>query len=233
MQGDVQAIVGAQGDGRLRHADLRERRAVVQVFLAVPLIGRNPPGRRRPCDRELGQLLHDLRFRELRLLRHVVAEADAVVEDPEHHRKAAAIAILLDELGAQFVVAVAYETALAPRLFPGLVEAARRLRFHLQVPQQLTVVAQDEAEPRIADHRLAIVQYAVSQAAFAIEVELDDDAAIGRCGVRDLFRMREAGQGQRQQDSEFQGFHRVSFFVSTTNTTAVRPGTVNVPSFAA
>ena len=34
---DVQAVVGAQRDRRLRVADLLDRRAVVEVFLAVPL----------------------------------------------------------------------------------------------------------------------------------------------------------------------------------------------------
>ena len=38
---------------------------------------------------------------------------------------------------------------------------------------------------------------------------------------------------QRQQDSELQDIHRALSPVSTTNTTAVRPGTVNLPSLAA
>ena len=124
----MQAVVAAQGQRGLRGADLLQRGLVVQVFLAIPLEGGNPPGGCRARQRELGQLGVDLRLLHAGLLWELVAEADAVVIDAEHHVKVALVvaagAGLLGEAGAQLVVVIAGEAALAPRLLPGFVEAA-------------------------------------------------------------------------------------------------------------
>ena len=58
---------------------------------------------------------------QLRLLRELVAEADAVVEGAEHHVEPARQRRFLDEAHAQLVVMIAHEAALAPGLLPGLV----------------------------------------------------------------------------------------------------------------
>ena len=70
------------------------------------------------------------------------------------------------------------------------------------------------------------------QATFAIELQLDHDASVRRGGLRHLFGVHEAGQRQRQQDSEPQSLTHGHSPFSITNTTAVRPGTTNLPSLA-
>ena len=65
-------------------ADFGQRRAVVEVFVAVPLAGRDPPRGGGRGDVELGQLVVDVHVLQLRLVREFVAEADAVVVHAEH-----------------------------------------------------------------------------------------------------------------------------------------------------
>jgi hypothetical protein len=93
VDGQVQAILGAQGDGRLRIADFFDRRAAVEVFLAVSAEGVVPPRGGFIGDVELGQRLADLDVFELRLVWKCVAEPDAVVVHAEHHLEAAPGAI--------------------------------------------------------------------------------------------------------------------------------------------
>ena len=100
VQADVQAIVGAQSQRSLRNADFRKRRAVVEVFFAVPLQCRNPPCGGGSCDGKFGQLLDDLRFLQFGLPGHVVAKANAIIEYPEHHVELAVIHVFFDETGA-------------------------------------------------------------------------------------------------------------------------------------
>ena len=232
VDAEMRAVRGAQGDRRLRHPDFGQRRAVVQVFLAVPFVGRDPPGRCRPRDGEFGQLFGNLHLVELRLPGEFVAEADAVVEHAEHHVKPAMVAIALDEARAQLVVVVAGKTPLAPGLLPGLVEAACGLRLQLEVAQELAVVAQEEAEPRVGDQQDALARNAIGQPAFAVEVQLDLQHAIRRGCAGDGIGMR-GGCGQCGGDHEDDGrtAHAAHSF-GITNTTAVRPGTTTRPSRA-
>jgi hypothetical protein len=104
---------------------------------------------------------------------------------------------------------VADAAFLSPGLFPGRIDAARRLRIELQVAQQFAAVAQDEAEPRIADQRLAVARHAVGEAAFAIEVEFDHRPSVGRgdAGDRRVFRAR---RGQVQQGGGGEREHGVA-----------------------
>src|SRR5690606_26955468 len=87
VDGDVQPVAGAQGQRGLRGADLAQRGTRIQVFLAVPLERRDPPGGGvvRIGQGELGQLLADAHLARGRLGRELVAEADAIVVHAEHH----------------------------------------------------------------------------------------------------------------------------------------------------
>ncbi|NYF35954.1 hypothetical protein HDC96_001717 [Stenotrophomonas sp. JAI102] len=118
------------------------------------LTGRNPPGGGGRGDRELGQLIVDDRLAHARLLREVVAEAQAVVIDPEHHIDATLGAAALGQLHHHFVEMIAGQPALAPRLLPGLIDAARLLAEHGEITVQ-PAVAELEAEPGAVHHGLA------------------------------------------------------------------------------
>ena len=178
----MQAIVAAQGQRGLRGADFLQRGLVVQVFFAVPLEGGNPPGGCRARQRELGQLGVDLRLLHAGLLREFVAEADAVVVDAEHHVKAALVvaagAGLLGEAGAQFVVMVAGQAALAPGLLPGFIEAALRLPGKRDIALQ-AAVAKQHAQPRRCDHCLAIAFHPVRGAAFMLGFDDHHELLVG------------------------------------------------------
>ena len=80
---------GPDGHRRVCLADFGERRLLVEVFVAVPVAGRNPPGRRWLRNREFGQFVDDRDVGECRLFRKFVAESDAVVVDAEDHVEAA------------------------------------------------------------------------------------------------------------------------------------------------
>ena len=212
VDGDVNAVVGAQRNGRLRHAHFRQLRAAVEIFFAIPFERRNPPCGRRLRDREFGQLLFDLHLVQAGLLREFVAEADAVVEHAHHYVETPTVAIALDEARAQFVVMIADEAALAPGLFPGLVEAARRLRVQRDAAQELAPVAQDEAQPRVADQRLALARHAIGQSAFAAEIQFDLQRTVGRSDFGDGGGMRGSCQPEhrQQQRGGGRGEHRAT-----------------------
>jgi hypothetical protein len=145
-------------------------------------------------ERELGQLVVDDRLGHRRLLGEGVAEADAVVEHPEHQVERAVRGDGLADGGAQFLVVVAHEAVLAPGLLPGLVVAAPRLRGQREVAVQRAAAAQAEAQARIVDDRLAEAKHAVGQAAF-VHVELDGEHLVRRGRRGDGFGARH-GQGE-------------------------------------
>jgi hypothetical protein len=97
----VGAIGQAQRQRRVGDADFSERRRADLFFESGRFAGRNPPGGGRLGHRELGQLVADLGAAQLRLGRELVAKADAVVVDAEHHREPAPGALLLLEVDAQ------------------------------------------------------------------------------------------------------------------------------------
>jgi len=198
----MQAAVIAQGQRSLRGADLAQRGVAVQVFLAVPFERRDPPGARGAAERELGQLGADARLAHRRLPRELVAEADAVVVDAEHHVETAPgmgrVHRLLGEAGTQFVVVVAGQAALAPRLLPGLVETAARLPDQFEVAFQAPV-AEQEAQPRRGDHRLAPAFHPVGDASFVLRFKDDGEHVAGR---GDACQVRRPGDGQAGQQQE-------------------------------
>ena len=75
VEGQVGAVVGLHRQRRVRLRHLGQRRLAVQVFVAVPFAGGDPPRGRRPRDVEFGRLVLDLHALQRRLLGQFVAEA--------------------------------------------------------------------------------------------------------------------------------------------------------------
>ncbi|MNN42280.1 hypothetical protein D3C81_1564500 [compost metagenome] len=147
MDRDVQAAVAPHGHRRLGAADRVDAGAVVEVFLAVPFPGRNPPGLAVLGQVELGQLGADADGLQPVLLGEFVAEAQAVVIEAADHVEATAKTGLLDEGHSPFVVMVAHIAALAPGLLPGLVDRDGGARRQGHVALQHGRVGQQEAQP--------------------------------------------------------------------------------------
>lgn len=105
MERQVRAVVEAYRDRRVRGRDRVDRRPLIDLFVAVPFAAGDPPGGAPGRDGEFGDLVGDLRGLEPGLPGQFVAEADAIIEQAES--------------GEQFVVMIADEAALAPRLSEG------------------------------------------------------------------------------------------------------------------
>ena len=105
---------------------------------------------------------------------------------------------------------IPHETALTPRLLPGVVLAACRLFFQLQVAHQLTAITKDEAQARIVDDGFAIPQDAIRKPPFAIQIQLHLDATIRRLHLRHVFGMGKPRKSQRQHQCIRKEFHRIS-----------------------
>ncbi|MNV61539.1 hypothetical protein D3C71_1540490 [compost metagenome] len=174
---------------------------VIQVLLAVPFKGGNPPGGGRAGEGEFGQLGVDLRLLHRRLLREFIAETDAIVVDAEHHIEATSILApatgFLGKAGAQLVVVIAGEAAFAPGLLPGFIETAARLPGQHDVAFQAPVIEQ-ETQPRRRDHRFTLALHAVGQAPFVLRFEGDGQHVAGRTDAGQVGGMG-GGQGGQQQ----------------------------------
>ncbi len=169
----MQPAVRADGQRRLRSPDLLDRRPVVDILLAIPFEGGVPPGLARLRDVELGQLVGDVRMRQLFVARDFVAKAYAVIVDPEHDGHPPLVPVLLIEADRQLVVTVADGAILAPRLLPSLVEAARRLSCQCEVAEHLGCVGKKKTEAAFRDHRLALAADRIADATFRIERHVD------------------------------------------------------------
>ncbi|MNS80032.1 hypothetical protein D3C72_1136990 [compost metagenome] len=154
MDGHVQAIVAAQGHRCVYQRHFAQRRALVQVFVVDRLARGYPPCGGLRCDGELGQFVIDDRFAQVRLLGEYVAEPQAVVVDAEHQVQPALAAGGFGQVHGQFVEVVAGETALAPRLFPAVVDTATFLRQQAEVAVEATIT-QFKTQLRIGHHGLA------------------------------------------------------------------------------
>ena len=191
---DVESVVrphlegclhSGRGEGLLRgvplhlrgreRADLRKAARRVVIFLSV-IVSRNPPGCVVARHSELRDLvLYDEVFEPF-LLRELVAEAEAVVVEPEaddHDRlRAFLVSRILLERDSQLIVVVADVAFLAPDRLPRLIEGvpldaredepvaeASRLAIDLVaflLERVLQAFASDlEPHPARQDHRLA------------------------------------------------------------------------------
>ena len=145
VEGDVQPVLRLHRHRRVRLPDFGQRSLVIQVLVTVPLTGRDPPRGRRRGDIEFGQLVVDDDIVQLRLVRKLVAEADTVVVDAEHHVDRALEVDRLGEACSQFVVVVADEAIFAPGLLPGFIKAASVVRGQGQIAFELLGTTQQEA----------------------------------------------------------------------------------------
>jgi hypothetical protein len=197
VDGEVEARVGAEADGRVRLGDLCDRRAVVQIFVAVPFPAGDPPGLAALGDVEFGELLDDPRRFQIGLFGEFHAEAEAVVEqaDPQAHE--ALQRGFLAEGDAELVVAVRDVPAFAPGLFPAGVDAAAFGGDDLQVAFQLGGVCQDEAEAGLAEDDGAVAAEHPVGAPFPVQIDAELQSAGGRL---DGFRGRGCGAGAGQQE---------------------------------
>ena len=158
---DMEAICAAQGQRRMRGADLVGGGVVVDVFVAVPLAARDPPSFGFARNIELGQLLVDHDVGELILIGKGEAKPDAAVEDP---RDEVDPALGLAEFGdgyADFAIVVADDAVLAPWLLPLAVMIAphRLAQRHAVAP--FAHAAQQEAEAGRGDYRLAVALHGI------------------------------------------------------------------------
>src|SRR6185503_15973424 len=162
----MQAAVRADCERRLRRPDLLDRRSIIDVLLAVPFEGGIPPGLPWFGDVELGQLVGNVRMRQLLVARDFVAKADPVIINPEHDGHPPFVPVLLVENDRQLIVAVADRAILAPRLLPRLVEAARRLSRQSEVAEHFRRIGEEEAEPTFGDHRTTLTADGIADASF-------------------------------------------------------------------
>ncbi len=144
---DVGAGLAAHGDRGLGAADRADRGAVVEVFLAVPFPGGDPPRLAVLGQVKLGQFRSDTDGLQRGLVGELVAEGDAVVIQANQDIETALQAGFLDIGHAPLVVVVAHEAALAPRLLPGIIHQDRLAGRHGKVALQHRDVGQQEAHP--------------------------------------------------------------------------------------
>ena len=203
MQGDMGAVGQLHRHHRLGGADRVERGAVVEIFLAVPLIGGLPPGRAALREGELGQFLGDVGVMEIGLIGQAVAEGDAIIEQAEGHIHFALEIALLAEDQRQFIMMVADPGPFTPGLGPARV-AARLLGIgQHQVALDLGRVGEHEAQTGIGDQRLAIALHGIARATLAIEADGEGDMAVGRGGPGHHISAR--GGGRERQGDEREG----------------------------
>jgi hypothetical protein len=201
MDRDMQTRIGADRQRRMRLRDFVERGPAIEIFVTIPLAAGNPPRGAGIGDRKLGQLLADVDVVELRLIRKLVAKADAIVERTEHDGERATGRVLLHQLDAQLVVAIAYVAPLAPGLLPGLVEAARLDAIAAEVALQLRRVGQQESEPRLGDDLTATARDRIPRPTFIVDRHADGQNIAGRADRAECLRTRYAhSQRQEQQN---------------------------------
>ena len=208
MDRDVQPRLALDGHRRLGAADRADRGAAVEVFLAVPFPGRAPDGLAVLGQVELGDLRSDADRLQRGLVREFVAEAQAVVIQAEHHVHAALQAGGLGVADAPFVVMVADEAALAPRLLPGLVHGHGLAGGDRQAALQRRGVGQQEAQLRRRDHHPPLTQDGVHRPAVVVGEGLDRQDAAGRAGAgvgrRGLGANARRAEGQNRGAAEGQ-----------------------------
>ena len=191
----------------------RERHPLVEVLVAVLLLGADEPRRRVARDRELGQLVDDLEGAQSVLLGPLVAEADRVVEhaDDEVHPPPVVV-----QPEPQFVVVVADRLGLAPRLRPRLVDLLAGGLHQRGGGAQRVAIAQHYAQARRAEDRLPVAGDVVAEV--AVGVDGDDGAPVGRVDGVGLGH-GAGGEGRQRGECE-QSRHGQPAAVATGNPSA-------------
>jgi hypothetical protein len=206
---DEGARLRAHGQGRLYAVEQAHGRGRVQHLGAVQArpVRRDPPRLRIIGQHELRQLVLQLEEAQRRLLRHLVAEADAVIERAEDHVEGPTAATGLDHAHADLVVLVPNPSHFAPRLRPRLVPARRRDAGDVQAVKKRRRAAELEAEQRLCDDRPRVTRDAVVDAAVpAVDLRLvaavrrgDPDRLLcgGRAGKNGGGQRDDRGQADR------------------------------------
>ena len=134
-----------------------------------------------------------------RLFRKFVPESDAVIKGAEHDVHPARGRFLFHELRAQFVVAVAHETALAPGLLPGFVGASPAAAREPEIALELGRVGQQESQPRLGDHGHPAARDRVAGPSVRVERDRDGERAAGRGERRHGLGTGDAGRDPERQ----------------------------------
>ena len=197
MDRDVQAAGALDGHRRVRLRELGQRCMVVEIFVAIPLAGRCPPGRGRLEDVEFRQFIDDVDLVQGGLVRELVAEAQAVVVDAKHHVESAMRLVIIEQRNAQFVVVIAHEAPFAPGLLPGLVETARGLAGERETALEFPCVREDKPQAGFADNRRAVARDGVAGPALAVEGHPQPKHLARRVDAGDFCRRGQRGRQQR------------------------------------
>ena len=147
-------------------------------------------------DGEFGQLFGNSRDGLVGVLGEFVAEAHAIVEHAHPHGQRAFRGVArLAEGDRELVMPVVDELALAPRLLPRVVEAARHRIFDHEIAAQRFGIGEREAQLALADQRVPVAGDGVVGNAVAIDIERGDDPSVGRGHV---FRQRGHRRAREQ-----------------------------------
>ena len=198
----MRAIVHAEGDRRVRHRHRVDRRFFVEIFVAVPLATGNPPGRAVLREIEFGQLIRDPQCLTHAPVVEDIAKGDCIVEHAEGHAETPLFVAVLLETDGQFVVVIAHEALLAPRLFPCFVMACPRRAGNGEAPFELVLIGQQETEPAFREDGVASLVDAVERPALAVDIDRDGDGAIGRS--RHFFGQRRCAKHRGKEGEEGQ-----------------------------
>ena len=166
---DMQTVIGAHRQRGLGHTDRVDPGAVVEILLAVPFEGRDPPGGAGIDYGELGQFIADVDGLEIGLVGDFVSEAEAVVVETEYDRHPPLEAIPFREVDPELGVVVSDEAALAPGLLPAIVMQGGGVGGDDEIAFQLGRVGQQETEPGRGDHRPPQTADAVFRAPLAVD----------------------------------------------------------------
>ena len=190
----MQAGIGAQRQRRMCAADLIQRRALVEIFIAIPLTCGNPPGAGRLGDGELCQFILDLDVIQPFLRRDRITETEAIVVKAEHHVHAHA-APLLHEVRRHLGIAVANQSSLAPGLLPGYVLFAALGVLELEIATQRTRIAQQQSQPGRRDHFVAQTIDAIVESPITIHRQRDRQHVARRLQARHVGSSCRQGHG--------------------------------------
>ena len=189
MDSRIQGIGELQRKRRIGVLQFRQRHLAVQMLVGIEVTG-DGPGGRIGSEGELRPLPDD----PDRILRNriPVAEAQAVVKDPEFQVQAHAGIVF--QMQDQLLMAVLHFLVLPPGLVPGFLHGTHLGRLQGKAPVQDRIVRQQTQQGRFQE-RLSVHVHAVGRDTGLIQAEPDGDAAVGRSDGG----FRSTGRGQKDQ----------------------------------